>query len=669
MAEFPHHTAGTQAFRIGDIDGDDTATTGTGRCHQHGLPGRVEVGVADDRVAIHVEAMAVIGIAQASQVGHQLGRNVSPLFDTGFGIKRVQHAIVGADVDHPSAQLIAGTETLVGIPTRTSDRQAIVTEIGGRHERRGRIDDIAEQPSAVTERSAVANLTGIGATQPIDPLRAEAIRDATRTDVQGSLLRCRQLIPAECRRREVAATDRDVARSVGWHTTVAVPAQIADAAIRVDLEGQHLATPVDAVEPRLEDQGIGIQTGRIGSGRCGRAEHIFGDHPQGLFQDGGQFVRGLGIQHLTPTIDGRVVEIIHLDRAAIDIGILPGRRVVMGVANAVVADPEDVAARTQGDAEVIDVRIPVAVQPDRWIGAGALRRDRHLATFDVGPERPLEIAHCDVGQGLREAVAERHAITAVGIADPGPGPQLRKAIGELEGEVLLTGQLDDIVVVLELTTHEVQCFAIGRTAAGAGPIQEIEQIVTTVVDVPHDQRIEIIDPHRTDPHGRCLTEGPTLTITQGQGALAVILEPIREILNLVVVAAAAREGIARLDLVAAQAATIGCQGVNIDGRERSQHRGFIRARDTREYIVGGRVGGSAVECLSSDAVGRRGIHPLVVGRREVIEALAVDRPGGKGAIRAAHALEQSEGPVGCRRVDVGGQVHGGTTEYRVRAHR
>ena len=386
----------------------------------------VKKRVAHGRAAVGEILMdKVRGLLEARELREHAIRHVRILLDAGFGIEPVQHARVGADVDHVVTIEIRGPEVLIGLSIRRIFRCACVagpasflgvdegrrTDIGRR-----RVDNVAEQASPAPPSRWHSHAVGAGArrntSNVLDQIGVEAylgglrLVASARIKLDSAPIDESPYVPA-ARRRYLGAR---------------IPEQVADGAVRIHLVGEQLARPVTRiesclVEPRITPQGAAVQHRR--RRRAGAPRNV----GQQRGQQSAELIRVLHVDEIATTVDRSVEEVILRGRAEldgfrpVDIGSGQNRREGVGRVDRCVVQSQADCNRRQ-------------MLPERRI----LRRGRHIVQ-QVRLQIVLPVVHGHVGQCAACRVWVTKQIGKRGLRGIGVGRAVRTGDGGTAGPI------------------------------------------------------------------------------------------------------------------------------------------------------------------------------------------------------------------------------------------
>ena len=177
---------GDEGLGIGDIQGVDTLSAAPQTADQDGPPAglthsagrKLVVGVDHAHPAIDVSLGLVVRIGQFRDLAQQTPRHVGEQLLARRRVEAMQHAVVGADIDHGTAIRVVRAEGAVQLGIRRVPAKQVVEElvriVGIRRadDHRSGMVDRPHAQVAVAESPAVAFLVRLIATQIIDaPLR------------------------------------------------------------------------------------------------------------------------------------------------------------------------------------------------------------------------------------------------------------------------------------------------------------------------------------------------------------------------------------------------------------------------------------------------------------------------------------------------------------------
>src|SRR5690606_32162893 len=279
---------------------------------------------------------------------------------------------------------------------------------------------------------------------------------------------------------------------------------------------------------------VGLQHAGVegdGGGRSG----LFQDRLERVVQLGAQIRGRVGVQYLAPAVYRRVVKIVDLARVALLVDVGPGGGRGVGIGDAPVRDAEQGALGAEPDGIGIHVQVGVAVQPRVRIGEIAAARDGDVAGGrDVGAQVLAVVLHGDIAEGVGVTVRVGCALAAVHVADPDVG-RGRIAVGELDGEILLARLGDGRAAAgaLVLVARVLERLAVRRAAAVAADAVELgEEGVALGVEVEHVDGGAVIDGEYAHADAIHAHEGAGHAGAQGHVTLAVVAEPVGEVLHL-----------------------------------------------------------------------------------------------------------------------------------------
>jgi hypothetical protein len=154
---------------VGDVQAEHALAAAAEAAHQISAPdvGR-QLDVLHRQLPVHVVAVLVVLHRQVVEILHHRRRHVGEDLVAIAGRERVQHAVVGADVDHRCAVRVGSNERQVG---GAADAGRRLADVGGT-----RVDDVAEDGRDAPPELLGANpFLRVVAAQVVHPLQAAVI--------------------------------------------------------------------------------------------------------------------------------------------------------------------------------------------------------------------------------------------------------------------------------------------------------------------------------------------------------------------------------------------------------------------------------------------------------------------------------------------------------------
>ena len=586
-------------LRVGDVQGEERAAAGAEAADQHGAPGAVEEHVFGDQGAVHQVAMLRNGVARIGQPVHAgqggTGHEGEDLF-AGLGVEGVQHAVVGADVDHAAPRGLRRLEFAVGVVPAAQAVivgafQAVARQRRAgrrRHQQRRRVDDVAEQPAAHAE---LAPFEVALAGQVLHACFAAGVLVAGERLVEDAPLPAVEVAPGEVHQALALAHEYPPRVLARVEQRLGAP-QLLPAGVRRLQVLDQVAAPVLAGEGGDVDMRLVLHlAGRHRRPR--RRGRTVDDAREDAGEGVDHLLRVLGAEELAAGVDRRVPEVVDVvfmigarwrpGDAAIGQALVAGP--LEGAAGPLRAEQRVPQAQAHGEShQVLPGRRVVARVP--VLPGGIRLGEGNVGLQLVGKVRARiggPVVEGQVGQGVLRPVLEGRAgrivsavrqrpATTIDVAAHRARPAVPQPIGHHQviagatGEfrLFLAAGLEVVgwaVLVGDEFAGPVQRLAQRRTAAepdARQPVEEIravllgewtKRVATAVADaVAPPLPVELaaavqILPGQPDGLGQAV-EGQVGGALGGQGAVAVEGVPDGEVLPFVL---AVRAGV-RADL-------------------------------------------------------------------------------------------------------------------------
>ena len=575
--------AGVQASGGADVERVVAAPGSAQAAHQQ-LGAAAQLGVGGGGVE---QGLVNPGPLDRLADAHQgVGRGISPLFGPRDGVNGVQHAVTAGQIDH---LLFAGQQ---GLCVDHRADQAGAGAKGGAFAAAVAAQVVDHGAVAVAGRCRVDRGAHVGCVE-VHTGAASGREDDAAAPGPGRQHGGRRPVAGGRHRRggDIDRVGLEVARPTAWVVDTQVGLRVA--AVQVDGADRHAALRgflvQDVVERRLHVDAQGFDI--------------------------------VAQVHAAAAIDGGVPQVVD-HRGVIGNRCGPGHRGGPDVrGERVGSQRKQGAARAQRQAVGGDVQVGVGQLRHAGGAAGRNPAGRQVGTQLVGV-----VAQRKVSQGIGDGggVGCTSAVGGGVVAGRGFAVAVGKAIGQDEHAVALAGVLHDRCVGVELGAdalhrgvggrarrhHRVQVELAGHDAPVAG--------CHSGVGVVHGDGRALVEGHHAQAQAGQVFQHPAHRAGHHQLALAVVGEPVGEVLQLVGVAAAT--GVA------------GCAGLDFI---ELQCCGAVRCRD-----AGGAVGRAG---LGVPKAGR------VVGDRR--PAGPANGHGLAGRERLGGAAAGHTGTVGGRAVD------------------